>query len=213
MRLLHFSSGKLVLTDFSGKRIPPYAILSHRWDGDNEVLFVDLNNNYWRKKRGCRKIEFCAKQAAQDQLQYFWIDTCCIDKWNVRERSKAINSMFNWYENAAKCYVFLDNSSTWEASFRQSKWFTRGWTLQELITPKSVKFFSYEERRIGNRSTLEQIASNRETTEEEDSIYYLLRILNISLTPSYGEGKENALRRLQLEIELGSNAPAIIPFA
>jgi hypothetical protein len=100
MRLLHFdSSGKLNSTDFSGKPIPPYAILSHRWGGD-EVLFEDLVNDTCESKAGYGKILFCSEQAARDQLQYFWIDTCCIDKWNLRELSKAINSMFSWYQNA-----------------------------------------------------------------------------------------------------------------
>jgi tetratricopeptide (TPR) repeat protein len=248
MRLLHFNDvRKLVSTDFSGKQIPPYAILSHRWNGDTEVLFEDLENDAWDKKLGGRKIEFCAEQAAQDQLEYFWIDTCCIDKWNLRELSKAINSMFEWYQKAAKCYVFLTDVSaptatdTWEESFRASEWFTRGWTLQELIAPVSVEFFSREGRRIGDKTSLEQLvhevtrlplkalrnspldeftisermewASNRRTTEEEDSVYCLLGILGFSLTPSYGEGKEKALQRLQMEMEPDSSAPAIIPFA
>ncbi|PSN64154.1 HET-domain-containing protein [Corynespora cassiicola Philippines] len=249
MRLLHFDrSERLVSTDFSGKSIPPYAILSHRW-GDSEVLFEDLGSDIYKEKEGYRKIEFCAKQAAQDQLQYFWIDTCCIDKWNLRERSKAINSMFRWYKNATKCYVFLlDVSATeiaqryvWEASFRASEWFTRGWTLQELIAPVSVEFFSREERRIGDKASLGQLvheitsiplealqncpldkftkserlgwARNRRTTEEEDNVYCLLGILDVSMPTSYGEGKEKALRRLQSEVGAASSAPSIIPFS
>jgi hypothetical protein len=165
MRLLHFDqSGRLVLTDFGSHSIPPYAILSHRWGKPNsEVLFGDIESNAYHKKDGYRKIEFCAKQAAQDQLQYFWIDTCCIDKWNLRELSSSINSMFHWYKNAARCYVFLsDVSSThqqsgWEASFQKSNWFFRGWTLQELIAPISVEFYSKEGRRIDDKTSLEQL--------------------------------------------------------
>src|ERR1700761_543940 len=109
MRLLHFNdTGRLALKDFGGRRIPPYAILSHRWSSD-EVLFEDLERNSYESKTGFRKVEFCATKAAQDGLQYFWIDTCCIDKWNRRELSKAINSMFRWYQNATKCYVFLSD--------------------------------------------------------------------------------------------------------
>jgi hypothetical protein len=110
MRLLHFDTlGKLVLTDFRGKTIPPYAILSHRWS-DSEILLEDIASGAYKDaKEGYRKLAFCAKQAAQDKLQYFWIDTCCIDKWNLRERSRAINSMFHWYKNAERCYVFLSD--------------------------------------------------------------------------------------------------------
>jgi hypothetical protein len=101
---------------------------------------------YSEKTDGCRKLKFCAEQAAQDKLKYFWIETCCIDRWDVYERSRAINSMFLWYKNATQCYVFLSDvsvatatntllRSVWEASFRASTWFNRGWTLQELIAP------------------------------------------------------------------------------
>ncbi|KAF2260546.1 kinesin light chain [Lojkania enalia] len=253
MRLLHFDySKRLASTVFHGKTIPPYAILSHRW-GDSEVLFEDLGSNTYKEKDGYRKIEFCAKQAAQDQLQYFWIDTCCIDRWNLCERSKAINSMFRWYKNAAKCYVFLSavsvstaieetpQQSNWEASFRASEWFTRGWTLQELIAPTSVEFFSCDGRWIGDKTSLKQLvheitsiplealgncpldqftksertewARNRRTTEEEDIIYCLLGILSIFMPTTYGEGKEKALRRLQVEVEAAGSAPSTIPFS
>jgi tetratricopeptide (TPR) repeat protein len=251
MRLLHFDlSGRLVLTDFRSHSIPPYAILSHRWGNPiSEVLFGDIESNAYHKKDGYRKIEFCAKQAAQDQLKYFWIDTCCIDKWNLRELSNSINSMFHWYKNAAKCYVFLSDVSVpsihqhsdWEASFRQSNWFQRGWTLQELIAPISVEFYSDEGRRIGDKTSLEQLvheitklplavlqncpldqftitermqwANNRKTTEEEDIVYCLLGILNISIPVSYGEGKEKALGSLRAEIDVANSAPSIIPFS
>jgi hypothetical protein len=81
MRLLHFNAlGRLVSTDFRGKTIPPYAILSHRWS-DSEILLEDITRNaYKHQQEGYRKLQFCAKQAALDRLQYFWIDTCCIDK-------------------------------------------------------------------------------------------------------------------------------------
>ncbi|KAF2035026.1 TPR-like protein [Setomelanomma holmii] len=251
MRLLHLDqSGKLVLTDFRGKPIPPYAILSHRWGHpDSEVSFQDLASNDHQKKDGYRKIGFCVKQAAQDQLQYFWIDTCCIDKWNRRELSSSINSMFRWYKNAARCYVFLSDvsasaiqqQSDWEASFEASKWFRRGWTLQELIAPVSVEFFSCEGWQLGDKTTLEQLvhkitsiplaalrncpldqfttaerihwAENRETTEEEDGVYCLLGLFDVSMPVSYNEGKEKALRRFLAEVEAAKSAPSIIPFS
>ncbi|KAF2726443.1 HET-domain-containing protein, partial [Polyplosphaeria fusca] len=248
MRLLHFDGEILVSTDFRGKTVPPYTILSHRW-GDSEVLLEDLGRDTYKEKDGYRKIEFCAAQAAQDQLQYFWIDTCCIDKWDRRERSKAINSMFRWYKGAVKCYVFLRDvsvaadasQSTWEASFLASEWFTRGWTLQELIAPASVEFFSCEGRRIGDKTSLELLvhkatgipfealrngsldkftlderrgwAKNRKTTEEEDAVYCLLGILDVVISAAYGEGKGRAWRRLQAELEAAGSAPSIIPFS
>jgi tetratricopeptide (TPR) repeat protein len=252
MRLLHFNHyERLVSTDFRGKTIPPYAILSHRWES-SEVLFADLGRKTCKEKDGYRKLEFCAKQAVQDGLQYFWVDTCCIDKWNLRELSKSINSMFQWYRDAAKCYVFLSDvsvpttietpqQSDWEASFRASKWFTRGWTLQELIAPKTVEFFSSEGRWIGDKTTLGQLVyettsiplaalqnrplteftvsermdwgKSRETTEAEDGAYCLLGLLDVAMPISYGEGRMNALARLQAEVEAAGSAPSIIPFS
>jgi hypothetical protein len=75
--------------------------------------------------------------------------------------------MFPWYRNAVKCYVFLSDVSAptldnegsnrvWESAFRRSRWFTRGWTLQELIAPTSVEFFSKEEAHLGGKNTLER---------------------------------------------------------
>jgi hypothetical protein len=253
MRLLHFDTlGKLVLTDFHGKTIPPYAILSHRWT-DSEILIEDvLSATYKEREEGYLKLAFCAKQAAQDKLQYFWVDTCCIDRWNKSERSKAINSMFRWYKNATRCYVFLPDVSVpdatkpvqrsdWEVLFRASAWFTRGWTLQELIAPVSVEFFSCEGHGLGDKASLDQLlhditgiplaalrncpldqfrtserrrwTENRVTTEEEDIVYCLLGLLGVSMSTTYGEGKESALSRLQTEVEAAGNAPSIIPFS
>lgn len=103
----HFDQfGRLLSTDFRGKPIPPYAILSHRWE-ESEILFEDIaSETYKEKKDGYRKLMFCAKQAAQDQLQYFWIDTCCIKRWDRLERSRAINSMFRWYSEAKNVMCF-----------------------------------------------------------------------------------------------------------
>ncbi|KAL5378525.1 hypothetical protein DPSP01_009106 [Paraphaeosphaeria sporulosa] len=160
--------------------------------------------------------------------------------------------MFRWYRDAARCYVFLPDVSVpiaadirqepaLEASFRASEWFARGWTLQELIAPASVEFFSSEGRRIGDKRSLEQCiheitripvkalqnclldeftihermgwAKNRRTTEEEDEVYCLLGLLNIFMSTSYGEGKEHARRRLEFEVEAADAAPSIIPFS
>ncbi|KAH8742535.1 heterokaryon incompatibility protein-domain-containing protein [Diaporthe sp. PMI_573] len=119
-----------------------YAILSHTWgDDDEEVTFKDFTDGSGNTKAGYRKICFCGEQAARDGLRHFWVDTCCIDKSNSTELQEAINSMFRWYWDAAKCYVYLSDVSTnvhnqvelslqlWESDFRKSRWFTRGWTL------------------------------------------------------------------------------------
>ena len=243
MRLLkHNSAGQLSLTDdLVGDNIPQYAILSHTWGADSEeVIFEDLKNGTGERKPGYRKIRFCGEQAIRDGLQYFWVDTCCIDKRNNTELVEAINSMFRWYRNATKCYVYLLDISTsdpdlagpslqsWQLAFRESRWFTRGWTLQELIAPQSVEFFCSNGHRLGDKKSLERQlhditgiavpalrgnslsafsvkdrmswAENRETKCEEDRAYSLLGIFDISMSPIYGEGAERAFERLKDEL-------------
>jgi hypothetical protein len=117
--------------------------LSHTWGADaEEVTFEDLTNGTGKDKPGYEKIHFCRQQAKQDGLEYFWVDTCCINKANYTELSQAINSMFRWYYNVAQCYIYLldvsspafdtneeSNPQLWESDFQKSRWFTRGWTL------------------------------------------------------------------------------------
>ncbi|KAM7211693.1 HET domain containing protein, partial [Rhypophila decipiens] len=254
MRLLSSdASEKLSFTPPFKATPPPYAILSHTWEQNNEeVLYEEVINGLGKGKRGYQKIEFCARQAKQDNIQYFWIDTCCIDKWDHVERSKAINSMFHWYQNATKCYVILSDvsvpdptdiarPSAWESSFKASRWFTRGWTLQELIAPASVQFFSFEGHLLGDKKSLQHLiceitgipaevlqnsahsfrvsdvkewAKNRMTTEPEDQIYCLLSILNVFIIPSYGEGIDNATKRLDDELERITNKTRfMVPYA
>lgn len=242
MRLLGLKSDDtLSLTEFVGDNIPRYAILSHTWGTDcDEVGFKDLLEGIWKSKAGYDKIRFCGDQATKDALQYFWVDTCCIDKSSSAELAEAINSMFRWYRNASKCYVYLSDVSagdgeqiTWESTFRESRWFTRGWTLQELIAPPSVEFFSKEGKRLGDKQSLErQIheitgiaipalqgsalsgfsvadriswATKRETKRGEDRAYSLLGIFDVYMPLIYGEGWENAFRRLRGEINKQSS--------
>jgi hypothetical protein len=153
MSLLQFNDkSEFSLTSGLCGDIPQYAILSHTW-GAEEVTFKDMIDDTGRDKAGYDKIRFCGEQARQHGWQYFWVDTCCIDKSNNTELSEVINSMFRWYRNAATCYVYLsdvprpavgsNDQSTklpWKSAFRQSRWFTRGWTLQELLAPTSVEF-------------------------------------------------------------------------
>jgi hypothetical protein len=141
MRLLEPKShDEFSLTEYYYDKVPPYAILSHTWGKDDEEpTFQDLMQGVGKSKAGYNKILFCAEQAARDSLQYIWVDTCCIDKSNNTELAEAINSMFRWYREAAKCYVYLSGVSTrnsngndqlsgftWESAFQNSRWFTRG---------------------------------------------------------------------------------------
>ncbi|KAH6724958.1 hypothetical protein BKA61DRAFT_537037 [Leptodontidium sp. MPI-SDFR-AT-0119] len=247
MRLLHCTrdSGFRLTPDMDEDEIAvhPYAILSHTWGAEGEeVTFEDLASGAGERKPGYKKIEFCGKQAEQDGLQYFWIDTCCINKGNKAEFSQAIQSMFRWYRNAARCYVYLSDVSCaphrseqeanmllWDLEFRQSKWFTRGWTLQELLAPSLVEFFSCQGKKLGDKISLKQqiheITSipplaldgtplsqfsiperlrwkgDRETTRDEDGWYSLSGIFYVEIAPAYSEGAASAFRRLKEEID------------
>ncbi|KAI1379305.1 hypothetical protein F4677DRAFT_442285 [Hypoxylon crocopeplum] len=204
MRFLKLQDdGSLTLTKEYSEDVPSYAVLSHTWGEDDE-------------------------EAASNGLEHFWVDTCCIDKSNNTELSRAINSMFKWYRGSAKCYVYLSDVPK-DAVFRKSRWFTRGWTLQELVAPRSVEFFSGDGQRLGDKSSLEpqlhkitgielsalrgedlsnfnfnqrmSWSAGRRTKHEEDMVYSLLGIFNVYLPLIYGEGKDKALMRLSEELE------------
>ncbi|KAH5983249.1 hypothetical protein HBI84_248700 [Parastagonospora nodorum] len=244
MHLLKYGeNGELTITSFDDDELPLYAILSHTWGADKEeVTFADIKNSGGKAKPGYEKIRFCGEQARQDGLEYFWIDTCCINKTNKAEHSHAIRSMFWWYQNATRCYVYLSDVSTrkrklddmlgkfaWEPAFRSSRWFTRGWTLQELLAPSKVEFFSKEWERLGDRSSLRSSiqeitgiprevldgaplsqfsidqrllwGKDRETTLPEDRVYALRDILGVYITPFDGEGVGEAFKRLLVEVD------------
>jgi hypothetical protein len=125
--------GNFSLTRFTPNDTLPYAILSHTGEVDNqELTFQEMSTGTGRSKAGYKKIQFCGHQAKKDGLKYFWVDSCCIDKTSSAELSEAINSMFRWYHNAHRCYAYLSdvsNNVDRDSALRQSRWFTRGWTL------------------------------------------------------------------------------------
>lgn len=161
MWLLHTST--LLLHEFVGANIPPYAILSHTWgSAEEEVSFRDMQKDRVTaaSKAGYTKVQKCCLKAAQDGYQYVWIDTCCIDKCSSAELSEAINFMYKWYQNAKVCYVYLFDvpSSGFDPSpkvrddpLSKSRWFTRGWTLQELVAPRYIEFLGQDWNLIGTK--------------------------------------------------------------
>ncbi|KAN0113323.1 Heterokaryon incompatibility protein (HET) domain containing protein [Hyaloscypha variabilis] len=164
MRLLH--STTLEFRDFPNHEGVPYAILSHTW-AEDEVLFPDMDGfnattmpQQVKEKIGFKKIEACCAQARRDEFDYVWIDTCCIDKRSSAELSEAINSMYRWYRDCTVCYAYLadvpNNASqeVQERKFRESRWFTRGWTLQELIGPLTLEFYGDQWHALGQSASL-----------------------------------------------------------
>lgn len=234
MRLL--DTGTLELSDFNDQNTRPYyAILSHTW-GDDEFIFSDFAKPDRRSSAGWRKIVRFCELAAADGWEYAWVDTCCIDKSSSAELTEAINSMWKWYQSSQICYVHLADCyiSYGNRDLHRSRWFTRGWTLQELLAPKGVVFYDAEWQEIGSRSyiryeisricridpdhlmdptaasvaTKMSWASRRETTREEDLAYSLLGLFDIKMSLIYGEGSK-AFFRLQSEIIRSSTDQSI----
>lgn len=161
------------LHEFIADEIPPYAALSHTW-GSDEITFEDIKHRqpYPASKEGWAKVIKCCQQAIEDGIEYVWIDTCCINKSSSTELQEAINSMFKWYEKSLECYVYVsdfshpgpkaepqENKSALKRYVR-SRWFTRGWTLQELLAPSSVRFFDCAWLEFGDKISLrEEIAA------------------------------------------------------
>ncbi|KAF5344025.1 hypothetical protein D9758_012897 [Tetrapyrgos nigripes] len=237
MRLLNTHT--LELAEFYGSRIPKYAILSHTWE-EEEITFQDLYSLVLRedakKKRGWKKLERTCERTRHDGLEWVWIDTCCINKESSAELSEAINSMFRYYQESFVCYAYLSDYDLsrdghplrGDASFRRCRWFTRGWTLQELLAPSDLVFFDVSWKDVGTKYTLRDViqgitrisldvlrdgdlgkasiaakmswAAERETTREEDRAYSLMGIFGVNIPPLYGEGGARAFMRLQEEI-------------
>lgn len=225
-----------------------YAILSHRWGTGTEVTYKEMTGlmkmegqkgNEVKRRDGYRKIIKSCEQAMKDGHKWLWIDTCCIDKRSSSELSEAINSMYRWYQNSQVCYAYLSdvdeptfptkpNYSKFSNSNGWPEWFIRGWTLQELIAPREVKFLNGVWAPIGNKGdladTLQEVtriplkvltngltsvrpsiaqvmswAADRKTTRVEDRAYSLLGLFGVNMPMLYGE-REKAFQRLQLEI-------------
>ena len=148
MRLLNVKT--LDFKEFWADDIPPYIVASHRW-GSDEPTFTTFESHRQRDSHGYQKIiGFCrTAQANSADTEWLWIDTCCIDKTNSVELSEAINSMFKWYRDAMLCVAYLEDIDDEHGDISRSAWFSRGWTLQELLAPALVVFRDRSWNRIG----------------------------------------------------------------
>ncbi|KAI0363665.1 HET-domain-containing protein, partial [Pilatotrama ljubarskyi] len=247
MRLLNTHTGLFTATSDPSK--VRYAILSHTWVSEGEQTYQDLVNlqSSWSRIAGrllrlalteasglSPKIRGVCERANQDGYEYVWIDSCCIDKTSSAELSEAINSMYEWYKQADVCYVYLADVDANDAvelhtsAFQESRWHKRSWTLQELLAPAHVVFFSKDWLPLGTKATLAGIlqavtginidilthkapvssvsvaqrmwwASSRQATRVEDEAYSLMGIFDVHMPTVYGEGRK-AFVRLQEEI-------------
>ena len=240
--------------EFRDDEVTEYAILSHLWIDPTEVDYKDMvdlakmdkqERDEIRGRLGYKKIVDTCSQAQTDRYEWVWVDTCCIDKRSSAELSEAINSMYRWYRNARRCYAYphdVDGShfptkKDYPKSNGWPEWFSRGWTLQEMIAPRDLRFFNKDWQPIGDKKSLAQTlntitgvpehiladglegnhpcvvqiiswAANRTTTRAEDRAYSLMGLLDVNMPMLYGEGKK-AFHRLQLEIIRSSNDQSI----
>lgn len=155
--------------EYFGSQIPKaYAILSHRWEKD-EAVYQDFEKppEATAQKAGWIKVRKFCSLALEEGYEYAWVDTCCIDKQNLVELSEAINSMFRWYAEATVCYTYLSDVLSAGEGIAKSLWFTRGWTLQELIAPPRMKFFDKHWNPIGTRTELRAEIQARTTIDRD----------------------------------------------
>lgn len=251
MRLINVDT--LQLEEFIGDKIPPYAILSHTW-GVEEVSYDDwLQPDIAKGKQGYTKIvSMCNVTKKHYDLQYAWVDTNCIDKRSSADLSESINSMFKWYKESVVCIVYLIDvdvdfatqhaqgytSRDTQRQISSSRWFTRGWTLQELLAPNDMEFYSKDWVHLTDRGHLAPLisactgiphevlsnpsslydypaaqrmswASKRQATRVEDLAYSLMGLFDINMPLLYGEGSK-AFKRLQEEILKNSNDLSIL---
>ena len=238
---------RMKVFEFHDDKTTEYAILSHRWIDSTEVEYEEMVNlakmdrqeqDEIRGRKGYKKIVDTCKQAKQDGYEWVWVDTCCIDTRSSTDILEAINSMYRWYANAIVCYAYLHDVDGPSFPTRKDdekypkdgwpEWFSRGWTLQEMLAPRNLLFFNEDWQPIGdkksladtlntitgipahifgnglegNRPCVAQIiswAANRTTTRPEDRAYSLMGLLGVNMPMLYGEG-EKAFHRLQLEI-------------
>jgi hypothetical protein len=244
MRLLHTTD--LTLRTFYG--FPPsYVILSHTWGDGAEVTLQELEAKGTSDKAGWAKIVNFCSLAKKKGYDWAWIDTCCIDKTSSAELQEAINSMYRYYRDSDLCIVHMadvpskDGSPDWESTFKGSRWFQRGWTLQELLAPTDTEFWSADwTELLGTKGDLISLiqsatrisdralsyfdpkahyavdilhwASSRQCTRKEDEAYALLGLLDINMPLLYGEG-ERAFVRLQQEVITGSDDESILAWS
>ncbi|KAL8345462.1 hypothetical protein RB601_005484 [Gaeumannomyces tritici] len=182
---------------FFGESVPKYAILSHTWVEGEEVDFQEmaryggaldrgdstnserictcacpcqsLISDIVRRRPGYEKIVRICRLARERNIDWAWVDTCCIDKSSSAELSEAINSMYRWYNQAKVCFVFLadldldpesdlashSEPTELEEALGRCRWFTRGWTLQELIAPVAIEFYNRHWKKVGSHATLQ----------------------------------------------------------
>lgn len=129
---------------------------------------------------GFRKlVHFCYHSLHEHKCEFAWMDTCCIDKSSSAELDESIRSMFNWYKTSAICIIYLGSTRCEGGKIDaivKDPWFTRGWTLQELLGPTASKFYDKDWKTIfpgsndkrSNDKLDGKISSSRDDEDESE---------------------------------------------
>ncbi|KAF6838836.1 ankyrin repeat-containing protein [Colletotrichum musicola] len=246
---------KLVRHELPLEDAPPYAVLSHTW-GYNEIKYQDLagGKGLPTHKEGHKKLVQACRLAREQGLEYLWCNTYCTDFIDPKEVGQSINSSFQLFRSSTICIAHLVDVDTPSSNaidsagqvvtsglperLWHSRWFTRSWTLQELITPPRLVFYSRDWKYIGERSELRSLlyditsidpyilaggdlsripiarkmfwAANRNATSLEDVAYALHGLFGVHRTPLYGESLEEAFCKLQEEIAKKTEDPSLL---
>lgn len=172
-----------------------YATLSHRW-GQHEPVFRDVEGQAIHDldpADGFAKLQSFCVAAGERSYLWGWVDTCCIDKDSTMELQRAIGSMFKWYRRSALTIVHLADVSNIDTdSLGKSMWFKRGWTLQELLAPHTVLFFTQDWLVYRESSSL----NHKEDATIVAELEKATRITSLHLT-GFHPGTDDARSKLQ----------------
>lgn len=162
MRLLNTDT--LELHEFTDGLEPPYAILSHTW-GSQEVSYVDYTEGRGLDGYGYQKIRNLCSTVKTYHIEWAWIHSCCVDRTSSAELSEAMNSSYEWFQRSEVCFVHLADiqisspgdivlgKQAGRKDFVDSRWFTRSWTLHELLAPREVIFLDRDCTPIGYKGS------------------------------------------------------------
>ncbi|KAG1877509.1 hypothetical protein F4604DRAFT_623931 [Suillus subluteus] len=167
-----------------------YAMLSHKWaSAKDEPQYWQIKGNIYEMdapREICKLQQFCTT-SKREGYRWAWSDTCCIDKTNNAELQESIISMFSWYKDSAITIVYLADVSD-ISQLKDSQWFKRGWTLQELLAPQFIKLYKQDWQPL--------IDSNKNHKVELLTVLHDITRIDIDVLKVFQPGVDNVKKRL-----------------
>lgn len=188
MRLLNVRTLEIESFSDPNQSIPPYAIASHRW-GREEATLKDVKKRRGSYLAGWYKVETFARYVRKNVhgVKWLWIDTCCVNRESSQEVNEAVNLSFRWYANAEVCLAWLEDVDDADDAedVPQSGWFRRGWTLSELLAPRTVLFLSSSWEVIGRKGEAGRTRSGLQLTSGPGMESMIAQITGIPISVLY----------------------------